>query len=91
VDVSSIGRWWSSDGSIEIDVVGLGGRTVVLAGSAKWSRTVTRSEMLRLVRQSEALPRRASSVHHALFARDRVEGIRAGEALTFTAEDLYAD
>lgn len=89
VDVSSIGRWWNTDNSIEIDAVGLRGRTAVLAGSAKWSRTVSRAQMLKLARQTEALPSRATQIHLALFARERLDGVRREEALTFTAEDLY--
>jgi AAA+ ATPase superfamily predicted ATPase len=89
VDVSSIGRWWNTDNSIEIDAVGLRGRKAVLAGSANWSRTVSRAEMLKLARQTEALPSRATQFHLALFARERFDGVRREEALTFTAEDLY--
>lgn len=89
VDLSSIGRWWNTDNSIEIDAVGLRGRKAVLAGSAKWSRTVSRAEMLKLARLTEALPSRATQVHLALFARERFDGVRREDALTFTAEDLY--
>lgn len=86
--VSSVGRWWSTDGSTEIDV-GLNGKTVVLAGSVKWSRSVGRDELDRLRRATEALPNRATDMTFALFAREQVRDVDPRDALTFTAADLY--
>ncbi len=87
--VSSVGRWWSTDGSTEIDIVGLNGKTVVLAGSVKWSRSVGRAELDRLRRSVEVLPNRAPNVTLALFAREQVRDVDPRDALAFTAADLY--
>ncbi|HEX9696070.1 MAG TPA: ATP-binding protein, partial [Actinomycetota bacterium] len=89
VPVSSIGRWWNKDHSVEIDIVGVQGRTVVLAGSVKWARRVGRSELLRLRRAVEALPDRAEDVQLVLMARDHVDGVQPSEAMIVTAPDLY--
>jgi AAA+ ATPase superfamily predicted ATPase len=88
VELSSVGRWWNRDSSVEIDIVGLRGRQVVLAGSAKWSRTAGQREISALRRAAEALPRRADELVLALFARERVRELDHG-ALAFTAADLY--
>jgi hypothetical protein len=89
VAVSSIGRWWNADNSVKIDVVGVEDRTVVLAGSVKWAPSAGPSELARLRRAAEALPRRAPDVHLVLIARERVEGVSPGEAGAFVARDLY--
>ena len=89
VDVSSIGRWWNTDSSVEIDIVGLRGKTVVLAGSSKWARSVERGELLRLRRQVEALPDRAEDLRFVLTAREQVRDVQPSEAIVYTADDLY--
>ena len=88
VEVSRVGRWWNRDNSVEIDVVGLRGQEVVLAGSVKWSRSVGPHELRALRRSVEALPDRAEHVQLVLFGRDEVRGLD-GDVLGFTAEDLY--
>ena len=90
VEVSAVGRWWNRDNSIEIDVVGLDDRKVVLAGSVKWAASSGRTELRRLQASVEALPNRAPRVELVLFARERVRDVAPDEALTFTANDLYA-
>ena len=89
VPVSSVGRWWNRDNSVEVDIVGLDGRKVVLAGAVKWSRTAGRAELRRLQEAVEALPDRAAHVQLVLFARERVRDVEPTEALTFTAANLY--
>ena len=74
---------------MEIDLVGLRGRQVVLAGSVKWSRSAGIQELRALRRAVEALPDRADDVQLAVFAREGVRG-REPDALCFTAEDLYS-
>jgi len=91
VPVSSVGRWWNRDNSVEVDIVGLDGRTVVLAGSVKWSHTAGRAELLRLREAVEALPNRAEHVQLMLFARERIRDVEPTEALAFTAADLYGE
>jgi AAA+ ATPase superfamily predicted ATPase len=88
VEVSRVGRWWNRDNSVEIDVVGLRGKEVVLAGSVKWSRSVGTRELGALRRAVEALPDRADDMRLALFAREEV-GVADPDVLTFTAADLY--
>lgn len=89
VDVSSVGRWWNADASVEIDIVGLRGKQVVLAGSSKWSPSVDRRELTRLRRQTEALPDRAEDLRLLLAAREGVRGVPGSEAISVTAADLY--
>lgn len=89
--LSTIGRWWNRDNSVEIDIVGLNDKKVVLAGSVKWSRSAGRQELDALRRAVGALPNRADRVTLALFAREEIRGIHPDEALAFTAEDLYRD
>jgi AAA+ ATPase superfamily predicted ATPase len=88
VEVSSVGRWWTRDNSVEIDVVGLSGRQVVLAGSVKWSRSAGTQELRALRRAAETLPDRADHVHLAIFAREEVRGLDE-DVLGYTAADLY--
>jgi hypothetical protein len=88
VRLSAVGSWWNADHSVQIDIVGLDGPRVVLAGSAKWSRRMPPAELDRLRRATEALPDRADELKLVLFARDRVD-IHAPDLLAFTATDLY--
>ena len=88
--LSRVGRWWNTDHSTEIDVVGMDGSRVVLAGSAKWSKRVGRSELDRLRRAAESLPNRSEDLHLVLFACEAVEGIDDHDASAYTAADLYA-
>jgi len=88
-EVSTVGRWWNRDNSVEIDVVGLDDRKVVLAGSVKWAAAAGRVELQRLREAVEALPNRAPHVELALFARGNVTDVAPAEALTFTADDIY--
>ncbi len=89
VEVSSVGRWWNRDNSVEVDVLGMDGRKVVLAGSVKWSASAGPGELRRLREAVEVLPGRADRVHLVLFARDRVHNVSPDEALCLTAKDLY--
>jgi uncharacterized protein len=89
VEVSRVGRWWNRDNSVEVDVVGLNGKEVVLAGSVKWSRSAGTQELRALRRAVEALPDRAEHVRLALFAREVVTGLDE-DVLGFTAGDLYS-
>ncbi len=91
VPVTSVGRWWNRDNSVEIDVVGVQGKTVTLAGSVKWSAGAGKPELHRLRRAVEAIPDRAPEVRLVLFARDQVRDVGPEEALTFTAKDLYEE
>jgi AAA+ ATPase superfamily predicted ATPase len=90
--VVSIGSWWNSDSSVEIDAVALAGRTrvPVLAGEAKWSRTIDGPRILRqLQAKTSAMPQGAHVDRFALCARERVENPPEG-VLAITAEDIFA-
>jgi AAA+ ATPase superfamily predicted ATPase len=89
IEVSRVGRWWNRESSVEIDIVGMSGNEVVLAGSVKWSRTAGAPELQALRRAVEALPNRAEHMRLALFAREQVRAIDH-DLLGFTARDLYS-
>ncbi len=89
VRTSAIGRWWSRDSAVEIDIVGVDGRKVVLAGSAKWASSAGSRELDQLRRAAEALPNRADDMRFVLFAREKIERSVPSDVLTFTAKDLY--
>lgn len=71
------GRWWSRDTSVAIDVVGMRGKEVVLAGSVKWARSCGAQELRALARAAQSLPGRADEMQLALFARDQVDDLGA--------------
>lgn len=87
-ELSKVGRWWNADSSAEIDVVGLDGKRVVLAGSVKWAKRVHSAELTRLRRAVDQLPNRADRVALVLFGRESIDAV---DAQTFTCADLYAD
>jgi hypothetical protein len=89
VPVSRVGRWWNADNSVEIDIVGLDGDRVVLAGAVKWAKAMPSGELNRLRRATEALPSLADRVQFVFCARDNAE-IRDSEAIGFTAKDVVA-
>jgi hypothetical protein len=85
VPVSSVGRWWNTSNSVEIDIVGLDGDRVVLAGTVKWANTMPNGELDRLRRATEALPKSAERVQLVFFAREDCR-VRDPDAIGFTAE-----
>jgi uncharacterized protein len=89
VPLSRVGRFWTADHATEIDVVGLDGDRVVLAGSVKWNRRVPSSELGRLRRAAEALPNRADHLVFAIFGRDRIDLADTNGVLTYSARHLY--
>jgi hypothetical protein len=86
--VTRVGRWWTPDGQTEIDVVGLAGKEVVLAGESKWGRRAGRRELLSLKAKVQVL-RPETPTTLAVFARDVVEDVADRDVLGFTVEDLY--
>jgi AAA+ ATPase superfamily predicted ATPase len=90
-DVVAVGRYWADAPPVEIDAVALAGRSreAVLAGEAKWARTVDGVRLRReLVRKTERLPRRAPEVHLAICAREEVR--EPGDALAITAREIFS-
>jgi AAA+ ATPase superfamily predicted ATPase len=89
-----VGSWWSRDGRVEIDLVGMRKHRYVLVGSCKWRRIVDVEVLRELRRQREALGPTASAARLALFAREgfgeklRREA-RKEDVLLVTAADLF--
>lgn len=91
-DIVRIGAFWSERPPVEIDAVALAGRRedAVLAGEAKWARSVDGVRIAsELARKVDALPRVAPDIRYAICARERVRNAPAG-AITITAADIFA-
>lgn len=91
-----LGAWWSRDGSVEIDIVGVGRHRYQLLGSCKWRRTVDEDVLEELYDHRAALGGKAARARLALFAREgftaRVRERAAKEGVILvTAADLFAD
>jgi AAA+ ATPase superfamily predicted ATPase len=89
--IVAVGPFWTAAADPgEIDAVALAGRgrEAVLVGEAKWSKRVDGARVRAdLERKTEALPKRAASLRHAICARERVDG--SGDALAITAADIF--
>ncbi|HST41715.1 MAG TPA: ATP-binding protein [Conexibacter sp.] len=90
-----LGSWWSRDGSVEVDVVGVRKGRYSLLGSCKWRRTVG-VEVLDDLHEAQArLGGKAMGARLALFARrgfsaELRERAAAENVLLATAADLFA-
>jgi AAA+ ATPase superfamily predicted ATPase len=90
-DIVAIGSWWNQDSSIEIDAVGLSGRsrTPALVGEAKWARSEDATALVRgLERKAAALPNVAANLIIALCAREELRNVPSG-VIAVTAEDIF--
>lgn len=90
-DMVAIGPWWNQDSSVEIDAVGLSGRsrTPTLVGEAKWARTEDASSLVRgLERKAAALPGPASDLALAVCAREELRNVPPG-VIAVTAKDIF--
>lgn len=90
-DIVAIGPWWNRDSTIEIDAVGLSGRsrTPVLVGEAKWTRSRDATALVRgLERKAAALPGAAASLTVAVCVREELREVPAG-VIAVTAEDIF--
>jgi AAA+ ATPase superfamily predicted ATPase len=90
-----IGSWWSRDGSVEIDIVGVRRHRYQLLGSCKWRRTVDEDVLDQLYEHRAALGGSAARARLALFARDGfsdrvLERANDENLLLVTAADLFA-
>lgn len=90
-DVVRIGSFWANQPAVEIDAVALAGsrEEAVLAGEAKWTRTVDGPRTVsELSHKAAALPRLSPDIRYAVCARERVSK-PSNETLTVTAHDIF--
>lgn len=66
-----IGSWWSRDGQVEIDVVGVRRHRCVLLGSCKWRRTAGTEVLDDVYEARAALGAKAAQARLAVFGRER--------------------
>lgn len=89
-DVVAIGPFWTAaEDPTEIDALVLAGRSreVIMAGEAKWARSIDGAAHSRaLHRKLAGLPRVREDVRIALCAREEVRG---GADLAVTAEEIF--
>ncbi len=92
-NVVGVGAWWDASGTNEIDAVVLEGRsaTPVLAGEAKWARSVDARRIVHDLRQKvdRGLGLDPNSLGYLVCARHEVHHLPDG-AQAFTAEDLFS-
>jgi len=90
-DTVAIGPWWNQDNSIEIDAVGLAGRSrrPSLVGEAKWAKSADAGVLARgLARKAAALPHPARELKLAVCAREGLRNVPAG-VIAVTAKDMF--
>ncbi len=91
-DIVTIGQWWNRDNSVEIDAVGLRGRsrTPVLIGEAKWGRSEDAGALVRILeRKAGALPSVSEDLRFAVCAREKLRNVPEG-VIAITAQDIFA-
>jgi AAA+ ATPase superfamily predicted ATPase len=89
-----LGSWWSRDGQVEIDVVGVAKGRCSFLGSCKWARTVGVQVLDELHEAQAALGGKAASARLAVFARSGFDAAlrrRAADegVLLVTAAELF--
>lgn len=90
-DIVAVGPWWNQDSSVEIDAVGLRGRsrTPVLVGEAKWARSADANSLVRgLERKAAALPGAPADLVVAVCAREELRNVPDG-AIAVTAQSIF--
>jgi AAA+ ATPase superfamily predicted ATPase len=91
-DVVAVGPFWTDDGQTGIDAVALAGRArqPVLAGEAKWARTISGPRILAdLESKAARLPGRSDALRYALCAREAIRPLPTG-VIGCTAADIFA-
>lgn len=89
-----LGSWWSRDGQVEIDVVGVAKGRCTFLGSCKWARRAGVRALDELREAQAALGGKAATARLAIFARGGFDAAlrrRAAEedVLLVTAADLF--
>jgi AAA+ ATPase superfamily predicted ATPase len=90
--IVAIGPWWRPDGHDQIDAVAIAGRErrPVLAGEAKWSRSIDGPFEARVLgAKAESLPNSGDDLAYVLCARSEVRDAPDGTT-TVTAADVFA-
>lgn len=90
-DIVALGSWWNDDSSVEIDALGLSGRsrTPVLLGEAKWARTEDAAALVRtLDRKAAAVPGMADDRTYVVCAREELRDVPSG-VFAVTATDIF--
>ena len=89
-EIVALGPFWRDQPAVEIDAVALAGRarTPVLAGEAKWARSVDAAKVRRSLEQkTSALGDRKESLRFAVAAREEV---RSGDdVLSVTEREIF--
>lgn len=91
-DIVALGPWWRNGGQDEIDAVALAGRSrsPVLAGEAKWARSVDATAVRRrLERKAASLVPEPEKLRYVVCAREKVENA-PGDVTTVTAQDIFS-
>ncbi|MGA2163364.1 MAG: ATP-binding protein [Solirubrobacteraceae bacterium] len=89
-----IGSWWSRNGQVEVDVVGVRKHRYVLMGSCKWRRVAGAEVLQDLYTKQKQLGPQAADARRVLFARESfTKEVRtkaaADDVLLVTAADLF--
>ncbi len=89
--IVALGPWWNEDSSVQIDAVGLAGRssTPVLAGEAKWGKSECAADMVRTLQgKARALPGIVEELTYVVCARERLLDVPAG-VHAVTASEIF--
>jgi AAA+ ATPase superfamily predicted ATPase len=89
--VVAVGPYWTDDGQTEIDAVVLAGRsrTPVVAGEAKWAKSIDGPRILaELAAKADRLPDRDTRLRYALCARETVRH-PPEDVLICTAAEMF--
>jgi len=89
-----LGSWWSRDGQVEIDIVGVAKGRCTFLGSCKWKRTAGMHVLDELREAQALLGGRAATARLAIFARTGFDAAlrrraAAEDVLLVTAADLF--
>lgn len=93
-DLDEVGGYWSRDGRLELDVMGVHRDRVSLLGSCKWRRTVDVDVLDALVAHRDALGPKAADARLMVVAREGhtkrlTVRAQAEEVVLVTATDLF--
>jgi AAA+ ATPase superfamily predicted ATPase len=89
-DIVAVGPWWNRDSSVEIDAVGLAGRSKrpVFAGEAKWARSEDAGRLVSaLQRKTEALPG-GPVEQYMVCAREELRNVPEG-TVAITSREIF--